>query len=105
MPTQKSLTIKSQTKDILLEKSKQHKFLAKQFMAKCLTAKSFRLKSFYDNGFDIKKFVEKIDLKTSNGNNLMAKAKVLKSLTNLIISVQIYWLSSLAKSFKAKFWL
>ena len=53
IPAQKSITVKSQTTDILLKKSKRHKFLAEKLMVKCVSGKTFKLKSFYDNGFDI----------------------------------------------------
>ena len=43
----------------------------------------------YGNGSDVKKFAEETGVKNSDGNNLMAKAKVLKCFKILIIQVKL----------------
>ena len=42
----------------------------------------------YGNGSDMEKFAEETNIKNSDGNNLMAKAKALKNFKKLFISVQ-----------------
>ena len=58
-------------------------------MANYLTAKNIQAEMSYGNGSNIKKSAEKTDTKKLNVISLMAKAKTLKSLTTIYLSVQI----------------
>ena len=50
-------------------------------------SKNFQAEKYYGDGSDIKEFAEKTDIKKSDGNRLIGKAKALKSLLLLTISV------------------
>ena len=49
--------------------------------------KNFLVENSYGNGSNIEKFAKKTDIKKSDGNNLMAKAKAVKILMTLITMV------------------